>query len=90
MGLGHIKIARPLVRRKIHWCPSRLSGLDFSLAITLIGFCFLGQGTWALWLAIVGAFLCLVGLSDLTQTKHSLKRNYPVLASSRWLEAPSN
>ena len=76
---------RPILRRRIRWRPSRLAGLGFSIIITLIGLIFLGQGFWALALAVIGGILCLIGLSDLTQTKHSLKRNYPVMANFRWL-----
>ena len=31
---------------------------------------------------IAGLILVLIGVSDLTQTRHSLKRNYPVMANS--------
>ena len=77
--------ARPILRRRIRWRPSRLAGLGFCIIITIVGLAFLGQGAWAWWLVIGGGILCLVGWSDLTQTKHSLKRNYPVLANFRWL-----
>jgi glutamate synthase domain-containing protein 2 len=53
--------------------------------IMLVGVGFWSQEVWAPWLAILGAMLVLVGVSDLTQVKHSLKRNYPVLANFRWL-----
>ncbi len=85
MGLGLGSSPLPIVRRTIRWRPSRLAGLGFCLTITLVGLVFLGSGNWAWWLVIVGGILCLVGLSDLTQTRHSLKRNYPVLANFRWL-----
>ena len=75
----------PIVRRKIRWRPTRLAGFGFSLILLLVGIAFWGQGTWAHWMAILGGILVLVGVSDLTQTRHSLKRNYPVLANFRWL-----
>ena len=77
--------ARPIVRRKIHWRPSRLAGFGVSIIVLLLGVVFWSHGAWAQWLAVVGAILVLIGLSDLIQTRHSLKRNYPVLANFRWL-----
>ncbi|WP_319024882.1 FMN-binding glutamate synthase family protein [Nisaea sediminum] len=50
-----------------------------ALGLGLAGF------TWA-WLAFpVFAFLTLLGIRDLVQIRHSLLRNYPVLAHMRWL-----
>jgi hypothetical protein len=44
--------------------------------------------TWSLWFGIptlVGAALSVLGAWDLIQTRHSLKRNYPILANIRFL-----
>jgi len=38
-----------------------------------------------LWLFVVVAPIILVGIHDLTQTKHSLLRVYPVIAHARYL-----
>jgi glutamate synthase domain-containing protein 2 len=75
---------KPVIRRRIKWRPSRLAGFGFSLIMTVAGLALLNQGVWAYWLAGVGSILSLVGVADLLQTKHSLKRNYPVLANVRW------
>ena len=79
------KVLGPILRRRIRWRPSRLAGFGFCLLMTLIGLAFWSQGPWAWWLASVGGVLCLVGVGDLMQPKHSLLRNYPVLAHLRWL-----
>jgi len=42
---------------------------------------------WQPWLwgvAAVAGFLTFVGIVDLTQKRHSLRRNYPILANIRW------
>ncbi len=42
---------------------------------------------WTPWfwiLALAAGFLVVVGIVDLMQTKHSLRRNYPILANIRW------
>jgi hypothetical protein len=35
--------------------------------------------------AVIFALLTIVGVHDLTQTRHSLLRNYPVIGHMRWL-----
>ncbi len=43
--------------------------------------------TWQPWLwavAFLSGFLVFVGIVDLTQKRHSLRRNYPILANIRW------
>ncbi|MEO8175978.1 MAG: FMN-binding glutamate synthase family protein [Sphingomicrobium sp.] len=55
------------------------------MIVLIVGLAYWNHGAWARWLVAIGGTLSLVGLSDLTQTKHSLKRNYPVLANVRWL-----
>ncbi|RIV86552.1 FMN-binding glutamate synthase family protein [Aurantiacibacter zhengii] len=39
----------------------------------------------AAWLAVITGPLSIIGLWDLVQRKHSLRRNYPLLARIRWL-----
>ncbi|AFN35631.1 FMN-binding glutamate synthase family protein [Taylorella equigenitalis] len=38
-----------------------------------------------LWLAVPCIFLTLVGIRDLTQTKHAVTRNYPVIGNMRYI-----
>ena len=42
-------------------------------------------GAWAAWLAPLTGALTALGVWDLVQTKHSLRRNYPILANLRFL-----
>jgi hypothetical protein len=39
----------------------------------------------ALWLLIPTILLILIAIWDAIQTKHSLRRNYPLIARFRWL-----
>jgi hypothetical protein len=52
-------------------------GFGLSVAALLVGAAFWSQGAWAQWLAVAGAILVLVGVADLSQTRHSLKRKLP-------------
>src|SRR6478735_8520560 len=74
----------PIVRRRIRWRPPRRAGFGFSLVILLVGIALWDHGAWAKIFAVAGGILSLVGVSDLTQVRHSLKRNYPVIANIRW------
>ncbi len=40
---------------------------------------------WAWWLAAACAALTAIGVWDMVQTKHALRRNYPILANVRFL-----
>ena len=42
-------------------------------------------GPWAVWMALIAGILTLVGIFDMVQTKHSLRRNYPILANIRFI-----
>lgn len=57
-----------------------LSLATFVLSIELAG----RWGAWLWALAGVSGLLVLVGVTDLIQTRHSLRRNYPILAHIRW------
>ncbi|MEO7689749.1 MAG: FMN-binding glutamate synthase family protein [Sphingomonas sp.] len=57
------------------------AGLVGTIAVFAIGF---GHPA-ALWLLVVFAPLLIVGLIDLFQPHHSLRRNFPVSARFRWL-----
>jgi glutamate synthase domain-containing protein 2 len=39
---------------------------------------------WIWWIFVVAVPLVLLGISDLTQTKHSLKHNFPIIGRMRW------
>ena len=44
-----------------------------------------GHGIWIFALFGICLLLTLIGIRDLTQTSHSLRRNYPILANIRFL-----
>jgi glutamate synthase domain-containing protein 2 len=60
------------------------------LALLIAGFVFLlslwvavrGEDGW--WMAVPSGALTLVGIIDLRQTRHALRRNYPILAHFRY------
>ena len=83
--MSHSSKNHPIVRRRIRWRPTRLAGFGACLIILLLGIALWNDGAWAKWMAIAGGVLSLVGISDLRQVRHSLKRNYPVIANVRWL-----
>jgi len=64
---------------------SRYSALYVCAALTLTGFAMLAGGMphvgWVAWPALA---LTLLGLRDLTQTRHSIRRNYPILGNLRF------
>jgi glutamate synthase domain-containing protein 2 len=59
-------------------------GLCFVLLIASIAVAEL-RWHWVWLLAVIFAGLGLVGVSDLTQTRHSILRNYPVIGHIRWM-----
>ena len=65
--------------------PSRYSALVLCIALALLSV--IGAQHWHwLWVFVVlFAALSLLGLRDLTQTHHSIQRNYPVIGHIRWL-----
>jgi glutamate synthase domain-containing protein 2 len=60
-----------------------------SWALCLVGLALAIAGwivrDWPLWPAIVFAFLGLTGLRDVTQQRHAVLRNYPVIGHLRFL-----
>ncbi len=42
-------------------------------------------GAWAVSLFLLGAGLTLIGLYDLAQPLHSVRRNYPIIGRLRWI-----
>jgi len=56
------------------------------VAVAALGLTVGAAGVWHGWVALaVAGPLALLGLYDLRQTRHSLLRNYPVVAHMRWL-----
>ena len=55
------------------------------IATFLFGWMIPLVGPWAVWLTLISGLLVLIGIWDLVQTKHSLRRNYPILANLRFL-----
>lgn len=60
--------------------PFVVASVVLFLAVALLGF------FWhsALWLFIIVLPIIIVGIMDLSQTKHSLKRNFPFVGRMRW------
>lgn len=52
---------------------------------TLAGWLLIGRGLAWLWLALPCTALLLLGIYDLAQTRHAIRRNYPVLGNLRFL-----
>ena len=58
-------------------------GLSAALALVSVGM--LAVTGWAVLPLILFAWLTLLGVYDITQTRHSILRNYPVLGHMRFL-----
>ncbi|HUD50012.1 MAG TPA: FMN-binding glutamate synthase family protein, partial [Parvibaculum sp.] len=55
------------------------------VAITLLTLPFLGMVHWLWIVTLVAGFLSIVGVYDLLQTHHAVRRNYPVIGNIRYL-----
>jgi glutamate synthase domain-containing protein 2 len=66
--------------------PTRYWFFAACLLATLAGaaLAFHGHGAWFGWLALLTGFLSVVGIRDLTQTRQSIRRNYPILSHLRF------
>ena len=64
--------------------PSRYYAFAGSVLITLVSAAGLYWSRAWLWPLLFFGFLALVGLNDLRQEKHTLRRNYPLLAWWRY------
>lgn len=53
--------------------------------ITLFSLPWLGAHTWMWLLTLIAGLLSLVGINDLLQTRHAVRRNYPILGNIRYL-----
>lgn len=64
----------------------------FFTRFTALGICLVSAvvfgvylpAAWTLPLFAVSAFLSVIGLYDLAQPKHSVRRNYPIIGRMRW------
>lgn len=56
-----------------------------SVAILALLLAFIASTPWLIILALPVAALVLIGVYDLFQTKHSLWRNFPIVARVRWI-----
>ncbi|BCJ09551.1 FMN-binding glutamate synthase family protein [Pseudomonas sp. RtIB026] len=65
--------------------PSRYACLFLCLAFTITSVPFLLAHTWLWPFTVISALLSLVGLNDLRQRHHAVRRNYPILGNIRYL-----
>ncbi|WP_460420919.1 FMN-binding glutamate synthase family protein [Pseudomonas sp. ZL2] len=65
--------------------PSRYACLFGCLVFTLASLPFLSAHSWLWPLTLISALLSLVGLNDLRQSHHAVRRNYPILGNIRYL-----
>lgn len=64
---------------------NRYAFFAFCVLFTLVSLPFLGAHEW-LWLfTLLGAALSLLGVYDLLQDRHAVRRNYPILGNIRYL-----
>ncbi len=68
-----------------HSLPSRYACLAICLLVTFISLPLLPQHAWLWPLTLFTALLSLVGLNDLRQSHHAVRRNYPILGNIRYL-----
>ena len=64
---------------------TRFGLFAFVILGTIVTAGFLGEARFVKWLFLAFLFLTAVGVWNLIQTKHSLMRNYPVIAYVRWI-----
>jgi len=64
---------------------NRYSCFAFCLIFTLLGLCLFKRIEWLWPLTLITAILTLIGLNDLRQAQHSVRRNYPVIGNLRYL-----
>ena len=65
--------------------PSRYACLAGCLLFTCISLPYLASHTWLWPFTLICALLSLVGLNDLRQSHHAVRRNYPILGNIRYL-----
>ncbi|MCP3748584.1 FMN-binding glutamate synthase family protein [Pseudomonas sp. SBB6] len=65
--------------------PSRYACLVGCLVFTFASLPFLAAHSWLWPFTLISALLSLVGLNDLRQSHHAVRRNYPILGNIRYL-----
>ncbi|MBI6951046.1 FMN-binding glutamate synthase family protein [Pseudomonas sp. CCOS 191] len=65
--------------------PSRYACLFLCLVFTIASAPFLLAHSWLWPFTVISALLSLVGLNDLRQRHHAVRRNYPILGNIRYL-----
>ena len=65
--------------------PSRYACLAACLTLSLASLPFLATHAWLWPLTLIGTLLSLVGVNDLRQRQHAVRRNYPILGNLRYL-----
>ncbi|MGJ3439555.1 FMN-binding glutamate synthase family protein [Pseudomonas sp. Je.1.5.c] len=65
--------------------PSRYACLAACLIFTFASIPLLAQHSWLWPFCVITALLSLVGLNDLRQSHHAVRRNYPILGNIRYL-----
>ncbi|CAK9892355.1 MULTISPECIES: FMN-binding glutamate synthase family protein [Pseudomonas] len=65
--------------------PSRYACLVGCLVFTFASLPFLSAHSWLWPFTLISALLSLVGLNDLRQSQHAVRRNYPILGNIRYL-----
>lgn len=68
-----------------HSLPSRYACLVICLLLTFASLPLLPQHAWLWPITLITALLSLVGLNDLRQSHHAVRRNYPILGNIRYL-----
>ncbi|MDN5673838.1 MAG: FMN-binding glutamate synthase family protein, partial [Pseudomonas sp.] len=68
-----------------HSLPSRYACLVICLLFTFASLPLLPQHAWLWPITLITALLSLVGLNDLRQSHHAVRRNYPILGNIRYL-----
>ena len=68
-----------------HSLPSRYACLALCLLFTFASLPLLPQHAWLWPFTLITALLSLVGLNDLRQSHHAVRRNYPILGNIRYL-----
>jgi len=64
---------------------TRFGTFAFVILGTIVTAGLLGEARFVKWLFLIFLFLTGVGIWNLIQTKHTLMRNYPVIAYVRWI-----
>ncbi len=64
---------------------SRYATFAGCVLLTLITLCLLPEHPWLWPLTLVGFLLTLLGIYDMRQTRHAIRRNYPVIGNLRYL-----